>query len=59
MDELYKPRPKEIDSLFWNSRYQDSWAPFWQKTYIKYLMLIIAKFHLINFDCRITHAFVC
>lgn len=34
-DQIYKQRPNELYTLFWNSRYQDNYAPFWQSTYIK------------------------
>jgi len=34
-DQQYNPRPNELYTLFWNSRYQDDWSPFWQQTYIK------------------------
>jgi hypothetical protein len=34
-DQMYKERPNELYTLFWNSRYQDSWSMFWNEHYVK------------------------
>jgi len=34
-NQLYKMRPNELYTAFWNSRYTDPWQMFWNEHYIK------------------------